>query len=67
MSGQGPNQTQLDASLPGFGLGDGCALRSSWGNNGGESLTAITTATTSTTTTKMRWHQPGALRGRGLK
>jgi hypothetical protein len=66
MSDQGRKQIQLDASLLGLGLGDGVALRPSWGKNGFEPLTAITTATTSTTTT-MRWHMPGALRGRGLK
>jgi hypothetical protein len=66
MSDQGAGQIQLDPSRLDFGLGDGVALRLSWGKSGLEPLTATTTATTSTTTT-MRWHVPGALRGRGLK
>jgi hypothetical protein len=61
MSGQWPSHKQLGVSLPDFGPGDDVVLCPSCGDNG-----LGTTATTSTTTT-MRWHQPGALCGGGLK
>ncbi|MGD9145017.1 MAG: hypothetical protein PVI80_05595, partial [Anaerolineae bacterium] len=62
MSGRGPNHRQLNTLLAGFGLGDGVTLRPSVGNPVFDNLIGTTT-----TTTTMRWHQPGALRGGGLK
>ena len=61
MSGLGPSHKQLGVLLPDFCLGGGAVLRPSCGENGFGYM--ITT----TTTTTMRWHQPGALRGGGLK
>jgi hypothetical protein len=62
MSGQGPFHMQPAVLLPGFGLGDGVVLRLSCGNRVFGYMIGITT-----TTTTVRWHQPGALRGGGIK
>jgi hypothetical protein len=62
MLGWGPHHMQLNTLLAGFGLRDGMTLRRSVGNRVFGTLKGTTT-----TTTTMRWHQPGALRGGGLK
>ena len=62
MSGRGAHHRQLNTLLAGFGLEDGMTLRRSVGRPVFGNLNGTTT-----TTTTMRWHQPGALRGGGLK
>jgi hypothetical protein len=62
MSGRVPHHMQLNTLLAGLCLGDGTVLRRSGGNRVFGTLNGTTT-----TTTTMRWHQPGALRGWGLK
>lgn len=62
MSERGPHHVQLNTLLAGLGLGDGMTLHRSLGNRVFGTLNGTTNTTTTT-----RWHQPGALRGGGLK
>lgn len=69
MSGQGSYQVKSDGLFPGFGLGSGIDLGGSDVSrlSGGTYVLGYASGTVATTTTTtMRWHQPGALRGRGL-
>jgi hypothetical protein len=63
MSGQRAYHVQADELLPGFDLVSCLLLRSSHGTY---AVGYMSGATATPTTTTTRWHQPGALRGRGL-